>query len=169
VSSGDSLDPLTIRPLESEAEAQWCARLMSFSEPWVTLGRTYQESLERMRDDARERYLARLGSVLAGFLVLNLKGAFVGYIQSVCVAPEQRRKGIGARLVGFAEERILRESPNVFLCVSSFNHEARRLYERLGYRMVGTLADYLVRGHSELLLRKTIGPIREFRRERGTG
>jgi ribosomal protein S18 acetylase RimI-like enzyme len=166
VSSVVSPDALTIRALESDAEAQWCAHLMSSSEPWVTLGRTYQESLERMRDDSRERSVARLGSVLAGFLVLNLKGAFVGYIQSVCVVPEQRRKGIGARLVQFAEERILSESPNVFLCVSSFNHDARRLYERLGYRMVGALPDYLVQGHSELLLRKTAGPIREFRRAR---
>ncbi len=167
MSSVPSPGALTIRPLESDAEAQWCAHLMSSSEPWVTLGRTYQEALERMRDDSRERYLARLGSVLAGFLVLNLKGAFVGYIQSICVAPEQRRKGIGAKLVRFAEERTLRESPNVFLCVSSFNHEARRLYERLGYRMVGALPDYLVQGHAELLLRKTIGPIRDFQRTRG--
>jgi [ribosomal protein S18]-alanine N-acetyltransferase len=164
VTSASSPDPLTIRPLESDVEAQWCARLMSSSEPWVSLGRGYPESLERLRDAARERYVARLGSLLAGFLVLNMKGAFTGYVQTVCVAPEQRRKGIGTRLMAFAEERIFRESPNVFLCVSSFNHEARRLYERLGYRMVGALTDYLVRGHAEMLLRKTTGPIREFRK-----
>ena len=68
MSSPAAAEPLTIRPLESEAEAQWCARLMSASEPWVTLGRTYQESLDRMRDATRERYVARAGSVLAGFL-----------------------------------------------------------------------------------------------------
>jgi [ribosomal protein S18]-alanine N-acetyltransferase len=139
---------------------------MSSSEPWVTLGRSYQESLERMRDDTRERYVARLGSVLAGFLVLNMRGAFVGYIQTLCVAPEQRGKGIGTKLVEFAEQRIFRESPNVFMCVSSFNYEARKLYERMGYKLVGALMDYLVRGHSELLLRKSIGPIQEFKKNR---
>ncbi|HYB53145.1 MAG TPA: GNAT family N-acetyltransferase [Thermoanaerobaculia bacterium] len=162
-----SLETLSIRALETDVEAQWCARLMSSSEPWVTLGRSYQESLDRMRDPEREHYVALLGSVLAGFLVLSLKGSFVGYIQTVCVAPEFRNRGIGTRLVEFAEKRILPDFPNVFICVSSFNHEARKLYEDMGYKMVGALMDFLVRGHSELLLRKTTGPIGEFRKRGG--
>jgi ribosomal protein S18 acetylase RimI-like enzyme len=165
VSSPPPLESLAVTPLASEAEAQWCARLMSSSEPWITLGRTYNESLERMRDATRERYVARVGSVLAGFLVLNLKGAFVGYIQTICVSPEFRHRGLGTKLVEFGEQRIFRESPNVFLCVSSFNHEARKLYERMGYRMVGALLDYIVKGHSEFLLRKTTGPLSDFRKE----
>jgi len=44
--------------------------------------------------------------------------------------------------------------------VSSFNPRARALYERLGYEMIGELKDYLIEGASELLMRKTIGPIR---------
>jgi ribosomal protein S18 acetylase RimI-like enzyme len=69
-------------------------------------------------------------------------------------------------LLGFAEQRILRESPNIFMCVSSFNIGARRLYERHGYTVVGELTDYLVEGHSEILLRKTFGPIAAFAGER---
>ena len=157
-----SLDSLAIAPLASDAEAQWCARLMSSSEPWITLGRSYADSLERMRNSDKERYVARLGAVLAGFVVLNMQGAFVGYLQTICVSPEFRGRGIGTKLVEFAEKRIFAESPNVFLCVSSFNHEARRLYERLGYKMIGALGDYVVRDHSELLLRKTTGPIADF-------
>lgn len=45
------------------------------------------------------------------------------------------------------------------MCVSDFNHGARRLYGRLGYRLVGELTDYVVAGRSELLLRKTVGPL----------
>ena len=150
---------VTIRPLDGLEEARACARLMCSSEPWLTLGRGYEASLKRMRDETKERYVARAGESLAGFLVLDMRGAFRGYIQIVCVAPESRGSGIGTRLVRFAEERIFRETPNVFLCVSSFNSGARRLYERLGYTLVGELSDYLVRGHSELLMRKTIGPI----------
>jgi len=37
------------------------------------------------------------------------------------------------------------------------------LYERLGYEVVGELKDYIVPGHSEMLLRKTIGPLVELR------
>lgn len=137
---------------------------MSSSEPWITLGRGYQQALDRMRDETRERYVAAIGPALAGFVIVNMRGAFSGYIQTVCVAPENRGQGIGTRLVAFAEERIFRESPNVFLCVSSFNAGARRLYERLGYRLVGELSDFIARGHSELLLRKSLGPLSEFRK-----
>jgi len=163
--AGNGIDALDVRALATEEEAQWCARLMSTNKPWTTLGRGYEEALERMRDSSRERYVARVGGALAGFLVLNLRGAFVGYIQTVCVAPEYRDRGIGTKLIEFAERRIFPEFPNVFICVSSFNYQARKLYEQLGYKMVGALMDYIVRGHSELLLRKTTGPFAEFRKE----
>lgn len=39
---------------------------------------------------------------------------------------------------------------------------ASRMYERLGYQLVGELTDYIVRGHSEFLLRKTLGPLIGF-------
>ena len=154
--------PLVIRPLASEEEARACARWMADSEPWITLGRGYEASLAILRDASKERYVALEGGRLAGFLILNMTGAFIGYIQTVCVAPEDRDRGLGAKLVGFAEERIFRESPNVFLCVSSFNAGARRLYDRLGYRVVGELTDYIVPGHSEILMRKTVGALRSF-------
>jgi ribosomal protein S18 acetylase RimI-like enzyme len=53
-----------------------------------------------------------------------LTGAFVGYIQTVCVAPAERSHGLGTELIRFAEERIFRRFPNVFMCVSSFNTRA---------------------------------------------
>ena len=132
---------------------------MAGSEPWITLGRGYKASKALLSDATKERYVALVAGQRAGFLILNMSGAFAGYIQTVCVAPEFRDQRLGTRLVAFAEERIFRESPNVFLCVSSFNAAARRLYERLGYEPVGELKDYLVAGHSELLMRKTIGPL----------
>jgi [ribosomal protein S18]-alanine N-acetyltransferase len=106
--------------------------------------------------------VARDESGLAGFLILCMTGAFVGYIQTICIAPTRRGQGLGSRLVEFAEQRILQVSPNVFMCVSSFNLDAKRLYERLGYKVVGELTDYIVRGHSEFLLRKTLGPLTGF-------
>jgi len=153
---------LVIRPLAGRGEAEACARMMAASEPWITLGRGYEASLALLARPDREVYVASADGAVAGFIVLVMQGAFVGYIQTVCVAAERRGGGIGARLVSHAEARIFRESPNVFLCVSSFNPDARRLYERLGYTLVGTLTDYLVAGHSEMLFRKTIGPIGAF-------
>lgn len=150
----------SIARLETEADAEACARLMASSEPWLTLGRTYEASLTIIRDSTREVFVLRdVTGKLSGFLILCLTGAFVGYIQTICIDPDCRGQGLGTRLLAFAEERILSQFPNVFMCVSSFNHDARRLYERLGYRVVGELSDYIVAGHSEILLRKTLGPL----------
>jgi [ribosomal protein S18]-alanine N-acetyltransferase len=149
---------LAVRPLETREEAEACARMMAATEPWITLQRDYEACLRVMLDETRERYVAYRADRLAGLLVLNVKGAFVGYIQTVCAAEEFRGTGVGTALVAFAEERIFRDFRNAFICVSEFNHGARRLYERLGFRLVGELTDYVVAGHSELLLRKTRGP-----------
>jgi len=153
---------MNIRPLATDEEAEQCARLMAGTDPWITLGRGYEASLARIKDPSREVYLAIDEAGVAGCLILCMTGAFVGYIQTVLVAPDRQGKGIGSQLVEFAEDRIFKESPNAFLCVSSFNTGARRLYERLGYRYIGELSDYIVRGHSELLFRKTRGPLSEF-------
>ena len=150
---------LAIRPIGTREEAEACARMMAGTEPWITLRRDFDACLRVVLDETRERYVACEGDRLAGLLVLSLKGAFVGYIQTVCAAPEYRGKGVGTALVTFAEERIFRDHRNVFICVSDFNPGARRLYERLGYRLIGELVDYVVAGRSELLLRKTRGPL----------
>lgn len=160
---------LVVSLLQTEDDARACARLMAMSEPWITLGRSYETSLDIIQDPSREVYLVRDETGLGGFLILCMTGAFVGYIQTVCIDPARRGRGLGSRLVEFAEQRILQVSPNIFLCVSSFNQAARRLYERLGYTLVGELTDYIVRGHSELLLRKTTGPLTGFQRESATG
>jgi ribosomal protein S18 acetylase RimI-like enzyme len=121
--------------------------------------------MDLLEDPSREVYVAVEANQVLGFIVLNMAGAFTGYIQTICVQDHERSRGVGTRLVEFAEKRIFRDSPNVFLCVSSFNPRARALYERLGYQLIGELKDYIVGGHSELLFRKSISPIRDFRKE----
>lgn len=158
-----TMDKLTIRLLENSIDADACASFMAGSEPWITLGRGIVECRSLLMDADRERYIADVDGDVAGVIVISMRGAFVGYIQTLCVAPGFRGRGIGASLVRFAEERIFSRSPNVFICVSSFNKRARRLYERLGYEEIGELRDYIVSGKSEVLLRKTIGPIDSFK------
>ena len=156
---------LEIKQLEHEKEAEICARLMAGSEPWITLRRTYDMALKILTSPTREVYVAYSRSEIVGFIILIMTGAFVGFIQTVAVTPEWRNRGIGSRLMRFAEERILKVAPNVFVCVSSFNPDAKRLYERLGYNVVGEFKDLIVPGHSEVLLRKTTGPTSEFKGE----
>ncbi len=152
-------DGFSLRPFRDAADAEACAALMAGSEPWRTLGRDRAALVASLRTPGPERYLAERDGGCAGLLVLNLRGAFVGYLQTVAVAERFRGRGLGTALVGFAEARILRDHPNVFLCVSDFNPGARRLYERLGYTVVGELPDYLVRGRGEILMRKSRGPL----------
>lgn len=151
-----------IRRLAGRDEAVHCARMMASLEPWITLRRDYDESMRVLLDPQRESYVAHQRESLVGFLILIMHGAFVGYIQTICVAPEARGRGLGTTLIDFAEERIFRDTPNVFICSSSFNPRAQKLYERLGYEVIGELKDYIIPGHSEILLRKTIGPLRGF-------
>jgi ribosomal-protein-alanine N-acetyltransferase len=156
---GADLSPLEFLPLADAADLDWCARLMAESEPWLTLGRDYQGSQAVLTNPIKERYLVRRDGVRVGFLILDLSGPFKGYIQTICIAPEIRGQGLGSKVIEWAEARIFRDSPNVFMCVSSFNLGARRLYARLGFEVVGSLRDYVVAGYDELLLRKTRGPL----------
>lgn len=140
---------ITIRPMSTEDLAT-CAQMMAQSEPWLTLGRSYEDSYQTIGNPTKEVYLATENDTIAGFIIINMTGAFVGYIQSVCVDAAWRGQGIGTQLIAYAEERIFRSVPNVFICVSSFNPGARKLYERLGYSVVGELKDYIISSQAPL-------------------
>jgi ribosomal-protein-alanine N-acetyltransferase len=143
-----------------------CARMMVESEPWLTLGLDLEVARRVLADPAREQFAICDANGVAGFIVLDMRGLLAGYIQILCVRPDCRGQGLGSTLVRWAEGRIFRESPNAFICASSFNRGARRLYERLGFEPVGVLRELIIPGHDEVLLRKTRGPWKEFRSAR---
>ena len=154
------LTEAAIEPLAGPEEASQCAQLMVSSEPWITLKLPFERAVSTLIDPAKEVHVVRDGRGVAGFIVLDMRGLLAGYIQILCVRADCRGKGLGARLVACAEDRIFRTS--VFICVSSFNPGARRLYERLGFQPVGVLRDLIVAGHDEILLRKSRGSWAEF-------
>jgi ribosomal protein S18 acetylase RimI-like enzyme len=151
-----------IVPTADEKILDRCALMMSLSEPWITLKRDLQGCNEAMRGDYKEVYACIESEKLLGFIVLQMAGVFKGYIQSICVSPDMRGSGLGTALIRFAEERIFSISPNVFMLVSTFNKKAAKLYFKLGYEKIGTLKDFALNGYDELLLRKTIGPLKDF-------
>jgi [ribosomal protein S18]-alanine N-acetyltransferase len=80
--------------------------------------------------------------------VIQLKGALVGYIQTLVIEPRYRNLGIGRQLITFLEKRIHEVSPNVFMCVSDFNTDAQRLYQNLGYEVIGEIKNYIKEGRN---------------------
>ena len=155
-----------ITPLASRADLEWCAGVMASNEPWVTLRRDYDACVAVLSNPSKERYIVRAGGERAGLLILDMNGPFPGYIQTIGIAPAARNRGLGTKTLEWAETRIFRESPNVFICVSSFNPDAQRLYERLGFERVGVLTQFIVDEHDEWLLRKTRGSWDAFRGSR---
>ncbi len=102
--------------------------------------------------------LLKLESDIAGFVIIQVCGTFSGYIQTICISENYRGKGIGTMLLRFCEERILKFSPNVFICVSSFNTGAQKLYYDFGFKLIGKLDNFVKEGFTELLLLKSVGP-----------
>jgi len=135
-----------------------CALMMSGTEPWITLGMNYDQCLVAFEGACKEIHTARIGKDIVGFVILQVCGSFSGYIQTICIREDYRGMGLGTKLLEFCEERILKFSPNIFICVSSFNKGAIKLYYKFGFKLVGELDNFIRAGYTELLLRKTVGP-----------
>lgn len=147
-----------IRKFANDEELRTAALLLMNTDPWKTFGRSYAQCLDAVSNPQKESYGIFFKDVFWGVVVIDLNGPFAGYIQAACVIPSMRGKGLGSRLIQFAETRIFQFSPNSFLCYSDFNESVRPLYERLGYSIVGVLENYIIEGHNEFLMRKTLGP-----------
>jgi ribosomal protein S18 acetylase RimI-like enzyme len=147
--------PITIR-LMTVADISSCAQWIAETPLWQRYHVTQQSIGERLRtglDGGATIYVAdRAGEVL-GFLWLVERGAFArsDYVQLIGVRPSARGQGIGRALMEFAEAKSVAEGRALFLLVSDFNTDAQRFYQRLGYRQVGQLVDYVVPGVTELI------------------
>ena len=118
--------------LASDEDREWAATLMASSEPWLTLGRDFDSCLARCRSPEFVVLTARRAGVCCGFLLLHPTGvAGSPYVASVATSASVRGHGVGSALLD-AAERWLPRAHHMFLCVSSFNTQARRLYERRG-------------------------------------
>ncbi|HBC80145.1 MAG TPA: N-acetyltransferase [Bacteroidales bacterium] len=143
--------------LADDKEKNLAAHLLAGSEPWITLRITEEQCKKNCYDPEYLLYLAFEKEKPAGILLLDPKGvAGSPYIKSIAVFPEFRGKGIGTKLLSFAEDLFSSNSRHLFICVSSFNNRARKLYEKFGFETVGELKDYIIKGASEILMHKGI-------------
>jgi ribosomal protein S18 acetylase RimI-like enzyme len=146
---------LTTNPHDFEV----CARIMVETDPWITLGLDYNACLKAFDGPFREVYVLKKEKEIIGFVIIQPQGTFKGYIQTIAINKIYRGAGYGSQLLQFCEDKILQYSPNIFICVSSFNQGAIQLYTKFGFELIGELKDFVKKGFTELLLRKTVGPV----------
>lgn len=95
---------------------------------------------------------------MAGLAWFAVKGTFLlgGYLKLLAVFSPFQRKGIGQALLAEAEKQTRACSSRMFLLVSSFNEQAQRFYEAMGYNRAGLLEDLVVPGIDELIYWKQL-------------
>lgn len=119
---------------------------------------TEEVGVSPLDDDGGRGYRARVGDlvragrsyakIVNGEVVFKADLAVVSrhttQIQGVWVAPAWRGRGIGtAAMATVVRETLHRAAPTVSLYVNAYNAAARRVYQRSGFRQVGTFATVL--------------------------
>jgi len=103
-----------------------------------------------LKDRRSKLVIATHHRTVVGFVWFVPRGAFdrSGYLRLLAVDAPFHGQGIGRRLMNFLEKRHL-HSGGIVLLASSFNDDAQGFYERLGYRLVGELPNYVYKGLNE--------------------
>ncbi len=130
--------PFRIRPATpADVPALVAIERRCFSDPWSESA--FREALS---SELTFTLVADTRRGPAGYLI-GREAAGSGEILNLAVAPEFRRRGLGAALLedGLAGFRRRRAS-EVFLEVRESNHSAQSLYLARGFRPVGQRASY---------------------------
>ncbi len=159
--SSEAGSPHIIRPyVEGDREA--AVRMLAGSDPWKTLGYTATDldSLFDTMPQGREAIVIEHHGNVAGLALLRQRFLMGDYLELLVIAPSARGKGLGRALLTYLEGLVFARAKNLFVCVSDFNKEARRFYQKHGYQEIGPMPNFLIPGSAEILLRKTAGPAR---------
>ena len=131
----------------SDLETVVRSELESYSMPWTET--TFRGLLGR-RDS--HTVVAEQGGEVIGYAI-SWFVAGQGELGNVAVTPAWRGRGIGRMLVIHTlQEARRRATVEVFLEVRPSNHDARRLYESLGFRQVGQRKNYYVSPREDALV-----------------
>jgi ribosomal-protein-alanine N-acetyltransferase len=161
-----ALPPARILPL-SRTHIPACREIVAASDPWKRLGEGIDFSSVISREAPYFRaYVCIVENKAVGFIVFASNPVFAqgGYLRALGVSPSMRRRGIGKKLLAFAEQTTARHSRNFYLCVSSFNRRAQAFYRALGYTRVGNIPELIRAGASEYIFWKRLRAIPQTKR-----
>lgn len=101
------------------------------------------------------RYKAVEGDAMVGFIAGEVRGPTrTGWIATLCVHPDYRRRGIAQELLHLAEEEM--HQPRVRLTVRESNHAAITLYRVNGYQEVNRWRSYYNGGEDGIVMEKLL-------------
>ena len=99
------------------------------------------------------RYKMEVNGRLIGFIAGDIRRLQrVGWIASVCVHPDYRRRGLAEELLALCETEM--RMPRVKLTVRASNTAAIMLYRRNGYLQVGRWKNYYKGGEDGVVMEK---------------
>jgi diamine N-acetyltransferase len=127
-------------------------------DPWRTLGysQTGLYTYLVQDDPALHCYVLKNSERLAGMVTVRHPWLFGPHLELLAVFPTYQGRGIGREVLEWLQGEAL-PSRNLWVVVSAFNTGARRFYQRHGFREIASLADLIVPGSDEHLLRKVLG------------
>ena len=142
-----------------DARPRDAADLLSLEQAIFPGDRLTDRSFRRfIRSGGASLRVVRADGEVAGYaLVLFRSNALVARLYSLAVGKDHQGQGIGSALIEDAE-RIARErgAARLRLEVREDNPGARRLYESLGFRLIGRRPDYYADGMAAIRLEKQI-------------
>ncbi len=137
-----------------------CAGIVSDSRMWEEYGRPRGDAHFLMKHEFRKGtrfWVWEEDGGVRGFIGAipnGMMGEFV-YVRMLAVERGWRGRGIGTKLIAHLEKTMFPVSPHIFMMVTDFNTDAKRLYLRLGYHEIGTVPNYKKTGVHEFLLMKS--------------
>jgi GNAT superfamily N-acetyltransferase len=155
--TGDGRE-IALRPMTTDA-ACTIGPAIAAIDPWLRLGvggAAMSRFLAEHEEGAR-RYRITLGGTDAGICVVRVPWLAGPYLNLLGVLPDAQGNGVGRAVLQWLEaEARAGGHRNLWLCVSTFNADTRRIYEAAGYTRIATIDSLVFDGFDEHVMRKRL-------------
>jgi diamine N-acetyltransferase len=151
------LNSCSLQKLTQE-DAVMLGKTLAQIEPWNTLNYSANRLSSYLCQEEPLLYKFRIviSEQLVGVICIRYPWLRGAYLELLAIYPAQQKQGLGKEIMLWFEKEVQQTSCNLWALVSSFNDKAQCFYKRIGFTEIGTIKDFLVSGHDEILLRKII-------------
>jgi GNAT superfamily N-acetyltransferase len=157
---GDNVRASGVRfHLMTAAGAEALGPALAEIDPWARCGYTPALLTAYLagRETDAPRFEIRVDRALAGAIGVRRNWLRGPYLQFLGILPAFQKRGTGSTaLAWFEGEARASNAQNLWVAASDFNTRALAFYETRGFGRVATLSDLVVKGGSEVLLRKQL-------------